>query len=131
MSMNLRDRIPGRLELSDALVSVDMDNEVSVHPTNDYVLLEIPHDVGRISIYRIAKTAYNLVKNDNRMVAIRGYGFKGIGLSVRIAHKLKQMEERFLYRMTFDTFDAVAPEKPDSHLTSVQIIVMPPEKREE
>jgi len=129
--MTLRDRIPSKLELSDALVSVDMDKEVSVHPTSDYVLLEIPHDVGRISIYRIAKTAYNLVKSDNRMVAVRGYGFKGIGLSVRIAHKLKQMEERFLYQMTFDTFDAIDPDEPDRHLTSVQIIVMPPEKRED
>lgn len=127
--MTLRDRIPTKLELSDALVSIDLDkNEVAVHPTSDYVLLEIPHNVGRISIYRIAKTAYNLVKNNNRMVAVRGYGFKGIGLSVRIAHKLKQMEKRFLYRMTFDTFDAIVPEKPDRHLTSVQIIVMPPKE---
>ncbi|MFO7836922.1 MAG: hypothetical protein R6V83_09715 [Candidatus Thorarchaeota archaeon] len=127
-NMNLRDRIPSKLELSNALVSIDVDNnQVSVHPTSDYVLLEIPPDVGRISIYQIAKTAYDLVKNDNRMVAIRGYAFKGIGLSVRIAHKLKQMEKRFLYRMTFDTFDAIEPEKPERHLTSVQIIVMPPE----
>jgi hypothetical protein len=67
----------------------------------------------------------DLVKKDRRMVAIRGYGFKGIGLSVRIAHKIKRMETRFRYEMTFDTFDATEIDS-DKTLTSVQIIVMAP-----
>ena len=124
--MSLRGRIPDQLKLRDEVVSITMDEEVSVFPTSDYILLEISHKVGKINIPKIAETVRDLVKNDSRMVAIRGYGFKGIGLSVRIAHELKKREQRFLYQMTFDTFDAIDPGS-DGILTSVQIIVMPPE----
>ena len=124
--MSLRDRIPEQLRLTDAIVNIVMDEEVAVYPTSDYVLIEISPKVGRINIPQIAQTTLELVKNDGRMVALRGYGFKGIGLSVRIAHELKKREERFVYQMTFDTFEATASgeEQPQ---TSVQIIVIPPE----
>ena len=59
------------------------------------------------------------------MVTIRGYGFKGVGLSVRVAHELKKSESRFVYEMTFDTFEASDPET-NRPITSVQIIIMPP-----
>jgi hypothetical protein len=124
--MALRDRIPDQLKLRDEVVSITMEDDVSVFPTGDYILLEISNKVGKINIPQIAGTIRDLVKSDSRMVAIRGYGFKGIGLSVRIAHELKKREQRFLYQMTFDTFDAVDP-KEEGLLTSVQIIVMPPE----
>jgi hypothetical protein len=102
-----------------------MEEEVAVFPTTEYVLLEISHKVGKINIPKIAGTVRDLVRSDRRMVAIRGYGFKGIGLSVRIAHELKKREQRFVYVMSFDTFEAADPEG-DRPLTSVQIIVMPP-----
>ncbi|UCE10057.1 MAG: hypothetical protein JSW61_13970 [Candidatus Thorarchaeota archaeon] len=124
--MTLRDRIPEQLRLRDEVTSVQMDEDVAVFPTSEYVLLEISHKVGKINVFKIAGTVGDLVKNDRRMVAIRGYGFKGIGLSVRIAHELKKREKRFQYVMTFDTFDAAEADS-DSELTSVQIIVMPPE----
>ena len=125
--MSLRDRIPEQLRLSDAIISITTEEDVSVYQTSDYILVEVSPKVGRINIPKIAVTIMDLVKRDNRMVALRGYGFKGIGLSVRIAHELKKREERFVYQMTFDTFEATAPddERPQ---TSVQIIVMPPEK---
>lgn len=125
--MSLRDRIPEQLRLREEVASVQMDDEVAVFPTSDYVLLEISPKVGKINVIKIAGTVENLVKSDRRMVAIRGYGFKGIGLSVRIAHELKKREQRFKYEMTFDTFDA-AEAGADRILTSVQIIVIPPEK---
>jgi hypothetical protein len=124
--MSLRNRIPDRLRIGESIIAVKMEDEVQVFPTSDYVLLEISHKVGRISILTIARTALDLVKNDNRMVAIRGYGFKGIGLAVRIAHEIKRMETRFLYQMTFDTFDATEMNS-DKPMTSVQIIVIPPD----
>lgn len=124
--MSLRDRIPERLRIGDAVIAIAMEDDVSVFPTSEYVLLEISHKVGKIFIPKIARTVFDLVKKDKRMVAIRGYGFKGIGLSVRIAHEIKRMETRFKYEMTFDTFDAVEMNS-DKSITSVQIIVMAPE----
>ena len=124
--MSLRDRIPEQLRLTDSIVNIVMDEEVAVYPTSDYVLIEISPKVGRINIPQIAQTTLELVKNDKRMVALRGYGFKGIGLSVRIAHELKKREERFVYQMTFDTFEATASSE-EQPQTSVQIIVIPPE----
>ncbi|MGY5853453.1 MAG: hypothetical protein RTU92_07820 [Candidatus Thorarchaeota archaeon] len=112
--------------MSDAIIGITVEEDVSVFPTSDYILVEISHKVGKINVPRIAMTITDLVKNDNRMVAIRGFGFKGIGLSVRIAHELKKREERFLYQMTFDTFEAADPED-GRPLTSVQIIVIPPQ----
>ncbi|TXT54312.1 MAG: hypothetical protein BAJATHORv1_70012 [Candidatus Thorarchaeota archaeon] len=129
--MTLRDRIPEQLTITDdSLIAATMETDVGVFPTSDYILLEISHKAGRIDVYKVANTAYDLVKNGNRMVAIRGYGFKGIGLSVRIAHEIRKMEKRFQYQMTFDTFDAYEPdtERPQ---TSVQIVVMPPEDESE
>ena len=123
--MSLRDRIPERLRIGDSVIAITMDDEVSVFPTSEYVLLEISHKVGRIFIPKIARTVMDLVKNDKRMVAIRGYGFKGIGLSVRIAHEIKRMETRFIYQMTFDTFDATEMDN-NKPMTSVQIIIMAP-----
>ncbi|MHA2260800.1 MAG: hypothetical protein ACXAEN_00230 [Candidatus Thorarchaeota archaeon] len=123
--MALRDRIPEQLRLRDEVASVQMDDDVAVFPTSEYVLLEISHKVGKINVFKIANTVRDLVRSDKRMVAIRGYGFKGIGLSVRIAHELKKREKRFQYQMTFDTFDA-AEANSDRELTSVQIIVIPP-----
>jgi hypothetical protein len=123
--MSLRDRIPERLRIGDSVIAIDLEDDVSVFPTSDYVLLEISHKVGKIFIPKIARTVFDLVKRDKRMVAIRGYGFKGIGLSVRIAHEIKRMETRFKYEMTFDTFDA-AETNSDRLITSVQIIVMTP-----
>ena len=123
--MSLRDRIPEQLQLRDELASAQVDEDVSVFPTSEYVLIEISHKVGKINVPKIAATVGDLVRNDRRMVAIRGYGFKGIGLSVRIAHELKMREQRFKYEMTFDTFDAAAAGS-DQILTSVQIIVIPP-----
>ena len=123
--MTLRDRIPEQLQLRDELASAQVDEDVSVFPTSEYVLIEISHKVGKINVPKIAATVGDLVRKDRRMVAIRGYGFKGIGLSVRIAHELKMREQRFKYEMTFDTFDAAAAGS-DQILTSVQIIVIPP-----
>ncbi len=124
--MSLRDRIPDQLRLTDAIISFTMDEDVAVYQTGDYILVEVSPKVGRINIPKIAETIMGLVKKDRRMVALRGYGFKGIGLSVRIAHEMKKREERFVYQMTFDTFEATdsTDERPQ---TSVQIIVMPPE----
>jgi hypothetical protein len=124
--MSLRDRIPDQLRIGDDTISITMDDDVSVYPTSDYVLIEISHNAGKIHIPKIAGTLRDLVKDDKRFVAVRGFGFKGIGLAVRIAHELKVRESKFTYLMTFDTFDAIDP-KNDRPVTSVQIIVMPPE----
>ncbi len=124
--MSLRDRIPDQLKIGDDVIAITMEDDVSVYPTNDYVLVEISHNAGRINIPKISGTLRGLVKDDKRYVAIRGFGFKGVGLAVRIAHELKIRESKFTYLMTFDTFDAVDP-KTDRPVTSVQIIVMPPE----
>lgn len=124
--MSLRDRIPDQLKISDDVIAITMDDDVSVYPTSDYVLVEISHNAGRINIPKISGTLRGLVKDDRRYVAIRGFGFKGIGLAVRIAHELKIRESKFTYLMTFDTFDATDP-KTDTPVTSVQIIVMPPD----
>ena len=124
--MSLRDRIPDQLLIGDDVISITIEDDISVYPTSDYVLLEISHNAGKINLPKIAHTLQGLVKEDRRMVAIRGFGFKGIGLAVRVAHELKMRESKFTYEMTFDTFDAVDP-KTDRPVTSVQIIVMPPE----
>ena len=123
--MSLRDRIPDQLKIGDDSVSITMEDDVSVYPTSDYVLVEISHNAGKINIPKISGTLRGLVKDDKRYVAVRGFGFKGIGLAVRIAHELKIRENKFTYLMTFDTFDAVDP-KTDRPVTSVQIIIMPP-----
>ncbi|MFX0054221.1 MAG: hypothetical protein ACFFAX_05810 [Promethearchaeota archaeon] len=123
--MSLRDRIPEQLRLRDEIVAITVKEDVEVFPTTDYILLEISPNAGRVDIPKISNTIRDLVKSDKRMVAIRGYGFKGVGLSVRIAHELKKRENRFVYEMTFDTFEASDPET-DRPLTSVQIIIMPP-----
>jgi hypothetical protein len=115
------------LKIGDSIIAIAMDDDVSVFPTSEYVLLEISHKVGKIFIPKIARTILDLVKRDRRMVAIRGYGFKGIGLSVRIAHEIKKMETRFSYEMTFDTFDATEMDN-DRPITSVQIVIIAPEK---
>jgi hypothetical protein len=124
--MSLRNRIPEPLKIGDAMIGITMEEDLAVFPTSDYVLLEISHKAGRVNIPRIVNTLQGLVRNDRRMVAIRGFGFKGIGLAVRIAHELKIGEKKFTYEMTFDTFDATDPEN-NSPVTSVQIIVLPPE----
>ncbi|MFW9795161.1 MAG: hypothetical protein ACFFEE_12705 [Candidatus Thorarchaeota archaeon] len=124
--MSLRNRIPDQLRIGEDVISITMEEDVSVYPTSDYVLVEISHNAGKINIPKISSTLRNLVKDDKRFVAIRGFGFKGIGLAVRIAHELKIREKNFTYLMTFDTFDATDP-KTDRPVTSVQIIVMPPE----
>ncbi len=125
-NMSLRNRIPDQLKIGDDLIAITMEDDVSVYPTSDYVLVEISHKAGRINIPKIAGTLRGLVKDDKRYVAIRGFGFKGVGLAVRVAHELKIRESKFTYLMTFDTFDATDPET-NRPVTSVQIIVMPPE----
>ena len=125
-TMSLRNRIPEQLKIGDAVIAITIEEDISVYPTSDYVLLEISHNAGKVNIPKVAHTLYGLVKDDKRMVAIRGFGFKGIGLAVRVAHELKLMESKFTYLMTFDTFDATDP-KTNRPVTSVQIIVMPPE----
>ncbi len=125
-NMSLRNRIPDQLKIGDDVIAITMEDDVSVYPTSDYVLVEISHKAGRINIPKISGTLRGLVKDDKRYVAIRGFGFKGVGLAVRIAHELKIRESKFTYLMTFDTFDATDP-KTNSPVTSVQIIVMPPE----
>ncbi len=124
-SMSLRDRIPDQLRIGDDVIAITIDDDIAVFPTTDYVLLEISNNAGKVNIPKIANTLRGLVKNDKRLVAVRGFGFKGIGLAVRVAHELKVRESSFTYEMTFDTFDAVDP-KTDRPVTSVQIIVMPP-----
>lgn len=123
--MSLRDRIPDQLKIGDAMIGITMEEDLAVFPTSEYVLLEISHNAGRVNIPRIVNTLQGLVRDDRRMVAIRGFGFKGIGLAVRVAHELKIAEKKFTYEMTFDTFDATDPEN-SSPVTSVQIIVLPP-----
>jgi len=123
--MSLRDRIPDQLRIGDAMIGITMEEDLAVFPTSEYVLLEISHKAGRVNIPRIVNTLQGLVRDDRRMVAIRGFGFKGIGLAVRVAHELKMGEKKFTYEMTFDTFDATDPED-SSPITSVQIIVLPP-----
>ncbi|MHA1926450.1 MAG: hypothetical protein ACXABV_09475 [Candidatus Thorarchaeota archaeon] len=123
--MSLRDRIPEQLRLRDEMVAIAAKEDVEVFPTTEYILLEISPNAGRVDIPKISNTIRNLVKSDKRMVAIRGYGFKGVGLSVRVAHELKKRESRFVYEMTFDTFEASDPET-NRPITSVQIIIMPP-----
>ena len=124
--MSLRDRIPEQLKIGEAIISIALETDVEVFPTSEYVLLEISHKAGRVNIPQIVGTLQSLVKEEQRMVAIRGFGFKGIGLAVRVAHELKIREKKFTYEMTFDTFDATDPEDDRPH-TSVQIIVLPPE----
>ncbi|MHA1934180.1 MAG: hypothetical protein ACW97A_02765 [Candidatus Thorarchaeota archaeon] len=123
--MSLHDRIPEQLKLREALISVTMEEDVEVFPTSDYVLIEVSPKAGKINIPKIVTTVRNLVKADKLIVAVRGYGFKGIGLSVRIAHELKIRETQFKYQMVFDTFDA-AEGNSERLLTSVQIIIIPP-----
>jgi len=123
--MSLRDRIPDPLKIGDAVIGITMEEDLAVFPTSDYVLLEISHKAGRVNIPKVVNTLQGLVRDDRRMVAIRGFGFKGIGLAVRIAHELKIGEKKFTYEMTFDTFDAIDPES-NMPVTSVQIIVLPP-----
>ena len=125
--MSLRDRIPDQLKIGDAMIGITMEEDLAVFPTSEYVLLEISHKAGRVNIPRIVNTLQGLVRDDRRMVAIRGFGFKGIGLAVRVAHELKMGEKKFTYEMTFDTFDAADPED-NSPVTSVQIIVLPPKQ---
>ena len=124
--MSLRNRIPEQLEIGEDLIAITIEDDIAVYPTSDYILLEISHNAGKVNIPKIANTLRGLVKDDQKMVAIRGFGFKGIGLAVRIAHELKIRESKFIYQMTIDTFDATDP-KTDRPVTSVQIIVMPPE----
>jgi len=123
--MSIRARIPEQLRIGDSMISIAVEGDVAVFPTSEYILLEISHKAGRVNIPRIVSTIRSLVKEEQRMVAIRGFGFKGIGLAVRIAHELKIGEKKFTYEMTFDTFDATDPEN-DQLVTSVQIIVLPP-----
>jgi hypothetical protein len=123
--MSLRERIPEQLRIGEAVIGITMDDDLAVFPTSEYVLLEISHNAGRVNIPKVVITLQGLVRDDRRMVAIRGFGFKGIGLAVRIAHELKIGEKKFTYEMTFDTFDAIDPENNNS-VTSVQIIVLPP-----
>jgi hypothetical protein len=123
--MSLRERIPEQLRIGEAVIGITMDDDLAVFPTSEYVLLEISHKAGRVNIPKIVSTLQGLVRDDRRMVAIRGFGFKGIGLAVRIAHELKIGEKKFNYEMTFDTFDASDPEN-NMPVTSVQIIVLPP-----
>jgi hypothetical protein len=123
--MSLRDRIPEQLRLRNEMVAITVKDDVEVFPTTEYILLEISPIAGRVDIPKISNTIRDLVKSDKRMVAIRGYGFKGVGLSVRVAHELKKRESRFVYEMTFDTFEASDPET-NRPITSVQIIIMPP-----
>ena len=123
--MTLRDRIPGPLKIGDSMISIALEEDVAVFPTSEYILIEISHKAGRVNIPKIVGVIRNLVKEEQRMVAIRGFGFKGIGLAVRIAHELKIGEKQFTYEMTFDTFDASDPQD-ENLVTSVQIIVMPP-----
>ena len=101
--MSLRDRIPDQLKIGEDVIAITIEDDISVYPTSDYVLLEISHKAGKVNLHKIAHTLLGLVKNDRRMVAIRGFGFKGIGLAVRIAHELKIRESKFTYLMTFDT----------------------------
>lgn len=124
--MSLRDRIPEQLRIKDALIAITLESDVEVFPTSEYILLEISHKAGRVNIPRVTAEIYDLVKNERKMVAIRGFGFKGTGLAVRVAHELKKREKRFIYEMTFDTFDATDPKDASPH-TSIQIVVMPPE----
>lgn len=107
------------------MISIALEGDVAVFPTSEYILLEISHKAGRVNIPKIVGTIRSLVKEEQRMVAIRGFGFKGIGLAVRIAHELKIGEKQFNYEMTFDTFDATDPTD-ETLVTSVQIIVLPP-----
>ncbi|MBY8997201.1 MAG: hypothetical protein KGD60_05675 [Candidatus Thorarchaeota archaeon] len=123
--MSLRNRIPDQLKIGEDVISITIDEDISVYPTSDYVLLEISHKAGKVNIPKVAYTLRGLVKDDRRLVAIRGFGFKGIGLAVRVAHELKVRESNFTYEMTFDTFDATEPNS-DRPVTSVQIIVIPP-----
>jgi hypothetical protein len=124
--MSLRNRIPDQLKIGEDVIAITIEDDVAVYPTSDYILLEISHNAGKVNIPKVAKTLRGLVKDEQKKVAIRGFGFKGIGLAVRIAHELKIRESKFIYQMTFDTFDATDP-KTDRPVTSVQIIVMPPE----
>ncbi len=123
--MSLRERIPDQLRIGESTISIAVEGDVAVFPTSEYILLEISHKAGRVNIPKIVSTIRELVKDEQRMVAIRGFGFKGIGLAVRIAHELKIGEKKFTYEMTFDTFDASDPQD-DRPITSVQIIVLPP-----
>ncbi len=124
--MSLRDRIPDQLKIGNEVIAITIEDDIAVYPTSDYILLEISHNAGKVNIPKIANTLRGLVKDEKQLVAIRGFGFKGIGLAVRVAHELKIRESKFLYQMTFDTFDATDP-KTERPVTSVQIIVMPPE----
>jgi len=123
--MSLRERIPDQLRIGEEIISISLETDVEVFPTSEYVLLEISHKAGRVNIPKIVGTLRSLVKEEQRMVAIRGFGFKGIGLAVRVAHELKIGEKNFTYEMTFDTFDASDPND-NQPVTSVQIIVLPP-----
>jgi hypothetical protein len=125
-SMSLRNRIPDQLKIGQETIAITIDDDIAVYPTSDYVLLEISNNAGKVNIPKVANTLRGLVKDDKRMVAVRGFGFKGIGLAVRVAHELKVREKGFAYQMTFDTFDATDP-KTKRPVTSVQIIIMPPE----
>jgi hypothetical protein len=122
--MSLQDKVPEKLRLSDSIISITSNEDVGVFPTSEYVLLEISPTAEKINVPKIASTIHALVRNDRRVVAIRGYGFKGIGLAVRVAHELKVREERFRYEMAFDTFDA--SDREGKTVTSVQIVVIPP-----
>ena len=123
--MSLHERIPEQLRLTDALVVITLEDDIGVFDTGDYVLIEVSQNAGRINVPKIADTVTSLVKAEKKMVAIRGFGFKGIGLGVRIAHEIKRLEDRFQYQMAFDTFEA-AENLEGQPLTSVQIVIMPP-----
>lgn len=122
--MSLQERIPEQLRLGDRIIGISLNEDISVFPTSEYVLLEISPTAEKVNVPKVALTVHGLVRNDKRIVAIRGYGFKGIGLAVRVAHELKVREQRFRYEMAFDTFDA--SDKEGKTITSVQIVVMPP-----
>ena len=119
--------VPEQLKIGESVISISMKEDVGVYETSDYVLIEISNKAGKINIPKIAQTVAGLVKREKKMVAIRGYGFKGIGLGVRIAHEIKIHETRFEYHMAFDTFDATEPgnERP---VTSMQVVIIPAKK---
>jgi len=121
--------LPERLKIGESIISISMKEDVGVYETADYVLIEISNKAGKINIPKIAQTVAGLIKGEKKIVAIRGYGFKGIGLGVRIAHEIKMREKRFDYDMAFDTFDASEPGN-EFPVTSMQVVIIPAKKED-
>lgn len=120
----LDDLVPENLRITDGIVGVNMAEDVTFFETDEYLLVEIFPRGHPVSAYKVARAIRDIIGNSNKLVVIRGYGFKGTGVSATIAHELKQRRKDINYKIAFDTFTAINTET-DEKYVSVQLVIIP------